>query len=325
MKVLFVLFILLVIFSCKKESSRVMIDDPDRIAYLMTVDNLKKLVSKSGLDNFLQNGGKKSLPNLLLGIDYSGLFNRRIYTKENDYQKSNQILSLVSDRKYSGGVALVKAYNYLKLGNFDKFVESIEKASKSERIYLGELDYYKGLSRELCLLELVNIKHYVSIVSWISQSPMIKHTEFRDELIKQLKQKKISREQMLKLGQSLENSLDLDIFQSNHIFYKFNGIALQLAALENCKESSCKHHYSKIVRRREIAQEAWKELRNKIWERDSENPLANFISMELGEDETPEIWGKKYSDWFKKNKTALEDFLNKDEIWNVMKDQCPIK
>ena len=143
-------------------------------------------------------------------------------------------------------------------------------------------------------------------------------------LLSNLNKKKISREQMLKLGQSLENSLDLDIFQSNHIFYKFNGIALQLAALENCKESSCKDKYSKIVRRREIAQEAWKELRNKNGEKNSENPFANFISMEFGEDETPESWGKKYSAWFRKNKTALEDFLNKDEIWNLMKDQCPM-
>ena len=189
MKVLCVLFIFLTILSCKKESISIRIDDPNRIAYLMTIDELKYLVSKSSLDNFLKNGGKESLSSLFLGLDYSGLFNRRIYTKENDYHKSNQILSLVTDKKFSGGVALIKAYNYLKLGDVDKFVENIEKASKSERIYIGELDYYKRLSRELCLLGFVIIDHYISIVSWISKSPMIKHMEFRDELIKQFKQK----------------------------------------------------------------------------------------------------------------------------------------
>ena len=322
MKFLCALFIFLTILSCKKESSSTTIDDPDKIAYLMTVDNLKKLVSKSGLDNFLQNGGKKSLSNLLLGIDYSDLFNRRIYTNENDYQKSNQVLSLVSDKKYSGGVALVKAYNYLKLDNFDKFAENIEAASKSERIYLGELDYYKSLSRELCLLGLVNVKHYMSIVSWISNGPKIKHILLRDEIIKQFNQQKITKEQMLKLGESLENSLDLDIFQSNHIFYKFGGIALQLASFENCKESSCKDQYSKIVRRREIAQKAW---RKRIGKMNNENPLEGFFGGLVMENETPDSVGKKYSDWFFKNKTALEDFLNKDEIWNVIKDRCLIK
>ena len=49
-----------------------------------------------------------------------------------------------------------------------------------------------------------SLTFHISIVNWI-QSPMIEHTEFRDELIKQFNQQKISKEQMLKLGNP-ENS-----------------------------------------------------------------------------------------------------------------------